>query len=119
MADVRAASGRLKQMIKLGRYREFLPEWPEIANTLPSIYDSFSSAEYEGQKDVERYLLRGGKQTAAFMGSVYDVTTGELIQAEAGVRNDGAYEWPMSLAYYVRKYNLKPPDEFIRHALSR
>jgi len=32
---------------------------------------------------------------------------------------DGTYVWPSGLSHYVREHAVRPPDDFIRHALQR
>ena len=34
-------------------------------------------------------------------------------------KSDGIYTWPAGFAHYVRVHNVKPPQEFIDHALGR
>ena len=41
-----------------------------------------------------------------------DVFTGEILSPSTKGMNDGEYTWFESLAYYVKKYNLRLPKEF-------
>lgn len=34
-------------------------------------------------------------------------------------KSDGVFTWPEGLSHYVRRHNVKPPQEFIDHALGR
>lgn len=47
-----------------------------------------------------------------------DVITGESIKMECLGMNDGEYTWFNILAYYVKKYNLRLPEEFERKILN-
>ena len=51
------------------------------------------------------------------MGQAFDVFTGEPIGFSDNSRNDGVYSWGECLAYYVERYNLMLPDEFVSHAV--
>lgn len=48
-----------------------------------------------------------------------DFFTGEVVMFPDHGRSDGVYRWGESLAYYVDKYNLKLPDDFVSHVLSK
>jgi len=37
------------------------------------------------------------------------------LASPSGIQTDGVWMWPLELAYYVKKYHLKLPSEFIAH----
>lgn len=64
--------------------------------------------------------LRSGDLGAMCAGWMRDNFTGELVKGCFDhCRSDGTYEWGESLAYYVDKYDLQLPDEFLSHIYSR
>ena len=70
------------------------------------------------QKDIIIAYLRNGAVEAAAAGRAKDVLTGERIPGEWVTLTDGIYEWDTSLIYHFDKYNIRLPDEFIRHILN-
>ena len=67
--------------------------------------------------DIVAYL-RGGKLTWASNGSVHDVLADRWtpVGGTPGyLRTDGTWVWPDELAYYIEKYHVELPDEFVRH----
>ena len=84
----------------------------------PSMKDFFQSDKYENQDKIAKYLRTG---TPVMVQTAYaiDVFTGEPLKIEKVFVNDGVYAWSNDLAYYVEKYNLKLPDAFMKHALTR
>ena len=97
-------------MISLIRYREFgVPDGK-------SIKDQFQKEPYEGQEKIVKYL-KAGKPYLAAAGCSFDVFTGDLIAAKKELLSDGEYSWNTALPYYVEKYNMELPLEFIRKVL--
>lgn len=99
----------------IGEYKEFNPSYTEF----PSIKDSFCEAQYPGQDRIIAYLKNGGKEDMTSMSIQRDVITGDPIFSADTGRNDGVYTWWTSLAYYVEKYNLRLPEGFERHVLTK
>ncbi len=97
----------------LNKYEEFGP-----GMGFPSMKDFFQSEKYENQDKIVHYL-KTGKPTMVQTMLPKDVFTGEPLDFEMTFVNDGVYSWCSDLAYYVEKYNLRLPDEFIKHALSK
>ena len=100
-------------MIYIGKYREFNP-----GLDYPSIRDFFSDDPYPEKYRIAAYL-RNGNDSLLAGGSNRDVITGEAIPLASIFRNDGVYSWHQSLAYYVEKYNLILPEDFMNHILSK
>jgi hypothetical protein len=69
--------------------------------------------------DVVRYL-KSGHPVAIAPGISRDVLSDdqEIIGA-VGVFHDGTYMWPRDLPYYVEKYRLALPNEFLAHMKSQ
>lgn len=65
--------------------------------------------------EVVEYL-RSGKLGVMCAGWMKDRFTGELVRScyDHG-RSDDSYKWGESLAYYLDKYNLELPADFLAH----
>ncbi len=65
--------------------------------------------------EVVEYL-RSGKLGVMRAGWMKDRFTGELVRGcyDHG-RSDNSYKWEESLAYYLDKYNLELPADFLAH----
>lgn len=100
-------------MIYIGKYNEFSP-----GRGFPSLVDSFSDTPYPEKYRVAAYL-RNGKLMGLAGPLYHDIFTGEVILLDSVFRNDGVYSWPQVLAYYVEKYNLILPEDFMNHILSQ
>lgn len=71
--------------------------------------------EIARKADVVAYL-RSNELGAMCAGWMRDRFTGELARGcYDHCRSDGAYRWGESLAYYVDRYNLELPPEFLAH----
>ena len=53
--------------------------------------------------------------TSAAAGVFRDVLTGTAIPGQAICLTDGKYGWRSDVTYYVEKYNMKLPQEFVDH----
>lgn len=98
----------------VGYYREMFPD--DLA--LPLMRDSLKCEPVSDVAKIVHYL-RSGVMTAGCMGMVLDVFApekGEFLECD--MLTDGVYEWRADLAYYVEKYNLALPIEFLEHVRS-
>lgn len=72
----------------------------------------FASKKYAGQYEIINYM-----KSAVVYGArpevLYDVFSNERIPYESLVMTDGYFKWSSELLYYVEKYNLVLPKEFI------
>lgn len=85
-----------------------------------SITSCLSEANYDGQKEVVQYLRECGHERGISMRAPVDYLTGERISTAGNVfYSDEFYSWNDTLAYYVEKYNLKLPDEFIKYVVKK
>ena len=95
-------------LIRQGYYKEM----PHAEETDPSISE-YIGKKIDYKKEICQYLQQGIVLTAC--GEVSQ----DVLHPEKGVAGtpddmtDGKYIWPGDLAYYVKNYNLKLPDEFI------
>lgn len=97
----------------IGEYKEFNPK-----SNLPSITESFSKESYPGKGKVVTYLKKG-KPGILSTEIPHDVLTGAAIPLENLVMDDGIFAWPLILAYYVDKYNVRLPAEFEKVVLEK
>ena len=84
----------------------------------PKLTDSMESGPYPHKEEIIRYLLNGEVYFIS-LSLPKDVFTGERIPMSDRVMQDGDYYWPILLAWYVEKYNVRLPREFEEHILSR
>ena len=106
-------------MIWLDNYAEYAEGCaPEIAATLPKMADNLSQEPIPHKEEIVEYL-RSGTLRSATGSFMTDFFTGEIVMFPDHGRSDGVYRWGESLAYYVDKYNLKLPDDFVHHVLAK
>ncbi|MGI6157512.1 MAG: hypothetical protein ACOYH4_03415 [Saccharofermentanales bacterium] len=74
---------------------------------------------YENQDIISRYLRNAGEADIAVPGNSNDIFTGNKIPGYFEGRHDEKYHWWTTLAYYVENYNLKLPEPFESHILSK
>ncbi len=80
--------------------------------------DCCNASPYPEKSLIIDYLHRGKIDIAA-SGSAEDAFTGETIKGSYVGLNDGTYHWWSTTAYYVDRYNLRLPQEFVQHAINR
>ena len=91
----------------------FYKEMPHGRETDASIYDFIKGEDPDKIDNICRYLKSG----IEFI--VTPGTTDDIIDQKNGIAGipsiytDGIWFWPGDLAYYVKNYGLKLPDEFV------
>ncbi len=100
----------------IGHYREFLEPHP-IAWKYPCMKDDFSEAPIPEKEKIIDFILNAGFLDVGTTATAKDVFTGEDTGIRDNGRSDGVYSWGTALAYYVDRYNLMLPDEFVAHIL--
>ena len=112
MAYVLSKKG-VTEMIILFKYEEFGP-----GMGYPSIRNHLMNEPYEEKEKIIEYMKKG--HVHMVNGSrMKDVFTGEPIKGEMLFMDDGKYSWTSKLIYYVDKYNLELPEDFIDHILNQ
>ena len=106
------AKKKVMHMKFIGYYKEFNPK-----SNNPSITEAFSEKPYPGKDKVVAYLKKGTPGVVCTQ-IPHDVVTGKVIPLEDIIMGDGTFVWPLILAYYVDKYNVRLPLEFEQVALS-
>ena len=80
-----------------------------------------SDLEYGWDSALVRYkVLKYMQDHTAYISTApgfYDIFTGDAIPANGTAHADGEWYWTDELIYYVRKYNLTLPEEFVEQAL--
>lgn len=93
-------------VIEIGQFQEIHgSEYPKLAEQCESGY-------YKDVAAVAQYL-RSGESVAESPGILRDVLTGARIPERLSYLTDGKYAWRSDLAYYVEKYNLRLPEDFL------
>lgn len=103
------------ELSKVGFFRELEVGSPDD----PSLSASVRASAQPDEAQLARYLS-GGAVLA---------TTGQLVTdalsddpapvARLDIRTDGEWVWPDDLSYYVTRYHVELPAEFVSHAASR
>ena len=96
-------------MIVIGRIME------NNGAAYPSI-KSMINKPIRNKKAVLDYMKRA-KVVAASPAILIDVISNRPINSELLCYSDGKYGWRSDVIYYVDKYDMQLPDEFIDHAL--
>jgi hypothetical protein len=104
----------MPKMIRVGLYREFEP-YSSRAGRLPSIQGSLASEPHPEESRIVRYLNQGIPVSACggTFGDVLDPRVPHTLTAHT--LTDGVYGWGADLSYYVERYHLRLPDQFIEH----
>jgi hypothetical protein len=81
----------------------------------PSLREAMRDAGKPGESRIAAYL-RAAPVLLHALGPVTDVLApkGDYICAP-NIHTDGAYAWPEDLAYYVERYHVALPPEFLAH----
>jgi hypothetical protein len=79
----------------------------------PSLVESSRREPPADKESVVRYLEGG--HTVAATGVLVDdaLDSSRTAVAPLELVTDGAWIWPRDLAYYVRRYNVSLPDDFV------
>ncbi|AUW46865.1 hypothetical protein [Rhizobium leguminosarum] len=100
-----------KQLKRIGFFRELPYGSPEGL----SIDSSFSEFSLEKRAKVIAYL-RSGTVCVVSPGLSRDVVSAERnIIGSLSLLTDGVFLWPSDLAYYIEKYSVGIPQEFLEH----
>lgn len=103
----------------IGDYQEFYSDGVDrsYVETLPKLADCVSDTPVEHKDEIISYL-NGGEVGLACSAFSHDVFTGEQLGIREQTRHDDAYEWGEDLAYYVERYNVRLPQDFVDHILA-
>ena len=99
-------------MIILGKFNEFAPNMG-----FPSINDYLMDKPYDSKEKIIDYMLNGSVHMVTASKPI-DIFTGNVINYDLVFMDDGEYSWTSKLIYYVDKYNLKLPEDFINHIMN-
>ena len=93
----------------MGVMQSFLPD-PQ------NFVDTFWDAK---EREAVVQYLRMGSVGTRWMGYSYCRFNCGISDAEMGdgTMTDGTYVWPEGFAHYVEKHGVRPPEEFVAHAL--
>ena len=102
----------MKKLKKAG----FFKELDHGEETAPSIKDVLGGLSEEILGSVNLYLKKGVLLVASpsLVQDVLDFDS-DVVIGSLGLLTDGVWVWPSDLAYYVEKYRVDLPSEFIFH----
>lgn len=85
----------------------------------PSLREAVRAKAAPAEDRLAAYLKQGG--VLATTGStVSDVLSDDDAPiARLEILTDGEWNWPADLAYYVERYHVRLPEEFVEHVASR
>lgn len=96
-------------MIIVGRIKENNgPDFPALRSLIG-----------KPMREKERVVqyLKTAPAIAAAAASMKDVLTNQYTGRELLVHTDGKFLWRSDVTYYVEKYDMELPDEFVKHIL--
>ena len=104
----------------IGHYQEFYSDGVsrEFVESLPKLADLISETPIDHKAEIVNYR-NDGEVGLACSALSRDVLTGERLKIRKQTRHDDVYEWNESLAYYVERYNVRLPQEFVDHVLAQ
>lgn len=92
----------------------YFKEMPHGTSTCPSIKDYIGKEDIAMVEKICTYLT-SGIAIAVTPGIVNDVIDPDKgVAGTPSALTDGTWVWPGDLAYYVKNYRLKLPDEFVK-----
>lgn len=99
-------------MIIIGQTREVYKD-----EKYPSIKDLINKPIKEKEKVIK--YMRSCTITSASPAIITDLINPDIKFAELYCMTDGKYGWRSDVIYYVEKYDMELPEEFIQHVLSQ
>ena len=100
-------------MILIGEIQELLKN-----DKYPSI-KTFINKPMEEKEKVVQYMNTRSEVIAAAPAIVRDVLNPEVKIPELLLMSDGKYQWRSDIIYYVEKYDLELPEEFVNYVLEQ
>ena len=99
-------------MIVIGQTREIYKD-----DKYPSIKELINRPIREKKKVIE--YMKKCKIMAVAPAIVTDLVNPEIKFTELFLMSDGKYEWRSDVIYYVEKYDMELPEEFVQHVLQQ
>ena len=82
---------------------------------LPSIKTMIHKPMKEKEKVLE--YMKNAEHIGYMPGIARDVFHPEIWTTDLSLMSDGKYQWRSDIIYYVEKYDMELPEEFVEHAL--
>jgi hypothetical protein len=109
------------------RVRELPPMMARLRQHLPSIRELVSPTPSPHEPDIIRYLAQGetcglfNDRGLAFdvLDRAHRIDLSDGLNAPAAINTDGTWVWSGVLPYYVARYHLRLPEDFVRFAEAR
>ncbi|MDD7793338.1 hypothetical protein [Clostridium sp. 'White wine YQ'] len=99
-------------MIMIGQIREVYED-----DKYPSIKELINRPIKNKEKVIE--YMKKSKVIAQAPAVGRDLINSNNTTLELSLMTDGDYEWRSDIIYYVEKYDMELPEEFIKHVLSQ
>lgn len=104
----------MTSVIPIGIYRELCKSKPNA----DSIVNHLASGPYPEKAALLSYMRSAEIQLSA-MDVGTDVIDGVSKVFGTDRKTDGTYTWTSHIEYYIDKYNLRPPEDFIAHVMAQ
>jgi hypothetical protein len=95
----------------IGQIREIYED-----DKYPSIKELINKPIKNKEKVIE--YMKKSKVVAFTQGKTQDLINPSNEIDELSLMTDGDFEWRSDVIYYVEKYDMELPEEFIKHILS-
>ncbi|MGE5329546.1 MAG: hypothetical protein ACM3KR_08570 [Deltaproteobacteria bacterium] len=94
----------------------FFRELPHGNKAGQSLAENVSDIPHENEEAIINYLKRGAVLFASpgIMFDILDVENERIIN-DCNIYTDGVWMWCGDLSYYVSRYHVKLPEEFIEN----
>lgn len=100
-------------MKTVGYFKEQAPTFEDKYESIYDVVNRFDGSNELKDKIIE--YLRSGVLVAVSPTIVNDVIDQTTIIGELSTLTDGIYQWPSDYVYYIEKYSLHVPKDFINH----
>lgn len=80
-----------------------------------SMVEDFGEISDEEKAKI-MHFLRGGTRLFMFKNNKSDLIFPDSVEGPSrNLRTDGVWVWGKDVGYYVRKYSIRPPADFMKH----
>lgn len=98
------------------RHVGFFSDLPHGIPSEPTLRSAIGGDPFDDEVKLIEYLVNGALFIAS-PGIVRDILSEQApVIGSADILTDGVWVWPRDLAYYVRQYQVRLPNDFVEHA---
>ena len=98
------------------RHLGFFSDLPHGISSEPRVQSLIADSPLNDESRLVKYL-NDGELFIASPGVVHDVLSdSDTVIGSADILTDGVWAWPRDLSYYVSRYHVHLPEDFVEHA---